>query len=30
MILSLNLIVPMDEMSAIEPMGKLAFEINKP
>ena len=27
-ILSLNLIVPVDEMSAVEPAGRLTFEIN--
>ena len=28
MILSLNLIVPVDEMGALEPVGRLTFEIN--
>ena len=28
MILSLNLVVPVDEMSAIEPVGILTFGIN--
>ena len=27
-ILSLNLIVPVDEMGAVEPLGRLTFEIN--
>ena len=27
-ILSLNLIVPVDEMGAVEPVGRLTFEIN--
>jgi len=27
-IFSLNLIVPIDEMDTVEPMGRLTFEIN--